>query len=57
MALVECYECSKQMSDIASACPGCGALIHDHPGKLPRHKDHGKEICCLEALLLPLNVV
>lgn len=32
MALVECYECSKQMSDIASACPGCGAP-HPRPSR------------------------
>ena len=27
MALVKCSECGKQVSDKASACPGCGAPI------------------------------
>jgi rRNA maturation endonuclease Nob1 len=25
MALVKCYECSKEISDTAKACPHCGA--------------------------------
>lgn len=25
MALIACYECSKQISDLAPACPSCGA--------------------------------
>lgn len=25
MALIDCYECGKQISDIAPACPSCGA--------------------------------
>lgn len=27
MALVKCSECGKQVSELASACPGCGAPI------------------------------
>lgn len=27
MALIECYECQKQVSDSASACPSCGAPV------------------------------
>lgn len=27
MALIECYECSKQISDAAAACPSCGAPV------------------------------
>lgn len=26
MALIDCYECGKQISDAALACPSCGAL-------------------------------
>ena len=25
MALVKCYECSKEISDMAKSCPHCGA--------------------------------
>ena len=25
MALIKCYECSKEISDQAAACPQCGA--------------------------------
>ncbi len=25
MALIECYECGKQISDKAPSCPSCGA--------------------------------
>ena len=28
MALITCPECSKEVSDQASACPGCGYPIH-----------------------------
>ncbi|MCJ1886086.1 OB-fold putative lipoprotein [Pseudomonas sp. LA21] len=27
MALIECYECNKQVSDSAAACPNCGAPV------------------------------
>jgi hypothetical protein len=27
MALINCHECSKEISDSASFCPGCGAPI------------------------------
>lgn len=32
MALIECPECKKQISDQAAACPGCGA----RPPKQPK---------------------
>ena len=35
MALIKCYECGKQISDTAPACPGCGA-----PKKAPPKKDY-----------------
>ena len=25
MALIKCYECNKEISDAAAACPSCGA--------------------------------
>ncbi|MEJ2610244.1 MAG: zinc-ribbon domain-containing protein [Candidatus Thiodiazotropha sp.] len=27
MALIECHECGKQISDSATSCPGCGAPV------------------------------
>jgi predicted amidophosphoribosyltransferase len=27
MALINCHECKKEISDSASSCPGCGAPI------------------------------
>ena len=27
MALIECYECHKKVSDSAAACPNCGAPV------------------------------
>lgn len=27
MSLINCYECNKQISDMANACPHCGAPI------------------------------
>jgi hypothetical protein len=32
MALVSCRECSRQISDQAVACPGCGAPVSNRPG-------------------------
>ena len=31
MALIKCYECSKQISDLAPACPQCGAPKRSEP--------------------------
>lgn len=31
MALILCYECGKQVSDKASACPNCGCPIVNYP--------------------------
>jgi hypothetical protein len=31
MALIECPECNKQISDQAAACPGCGACPPKEP--------------------------
>ena len=36
MALIQCYECSKQISDKAISCPNCGA-----PTNLDSNKNHG----------------
>ena len=45
MALVKCYECSKEISDKAISCPNCGA-----PTNLDSNKDQGlrKEESLLE---------
>ncbi len=34
MALIECHECGKEISDSATSCPGCGAPV--------RVKQHNK---------------
>ena len=31
MALIECYECEKEISDQAAACPHCGAPKEEQP--------------------------
>jgi hypothetical protein len=34
MALIKCYECEKQISDRASACPHCGAPKEEQPPQI-----------------------
>jgi hypothetical protein len=29
MALINCYECQKEISNMASSCPNCGAPVHE----------------------------
>lgn len=41
MALIECPECGKQVSDKASACPNCGCPI-----KQDKPKDEKEYLCC-----------
>ncbi len=31
MALIECTECGKQISDQANNCPGCGVPVNKNP--------------------------
>jgi len=31
MALIPCYECSREISDKAPACPHCGASVREAP--------------------------
>jgi len=32
MAIIRCYECGKEISDKADACPGCGSqMVHEVP--------------------------
>ena len=33
MALIKCYECGKEISDAAPACPSCGAPKKEAPKK------------------------
>ena len=33
MALINCHECKKEISDSASSCPGCGAPINSSQPK------------------------
>lgn len=37
MALIECSECGKQVSDKASACPSCGCPINENVGVMKYH--------------------
>lgn len=43
MALIDCSECGKQISDKASACPGCGAPVqgpsHAGPKRVKTSED------------------
>ena len=34
MALIKCYECEKEISDKAPACPHCGAPKEEQPSEL-----------------------
>lgn len=42
MALIECKECSKQVSDSAAACPNCGAPVA--PAQIARAPDETKKV-------------
>lgn len=56
MALVNCSECGKQISDKAAACPQCGAPVHgtsvapQRPAGQPRKKS--SHIGCLPTLIV-----
>ena len=34
MALIKCYECEKEISDKAPACPHCGAPKEEQPPEI-----------------------
>lgn len=34
MALIECSECGREVSDSAAACPGCGAPVASHSAEI-----------------------
>jgi predicted amidophosphoribosyltransferase len=36
MALVKCYECSKEISDKAPTCPHCGAPKEEQPPRIEK---------------------
>jgi hypothetical protein len=40
MALIKCYECEKEISDKAPACPYCGCPVASGPPTLVDTKDH-----------------
>ena len=35
MALIKCAECGRDVSDLAAACPGCGAPVRGAPAPAP----------------------
>jgi hypothetical protein len=39
MALINCTECGREISNKASACPGCGAPVASPPGDVNTHGD------------------
>lgn len=41
MALIECSECGKEISEKANACPNCGNLM-GHPISEPKNKQQPK---------------
>jgi hypothetical protein len=52
MALIECPECGKEISDKASACPHCGA-----PQKPKEQKSGCLGMGCLVMILFPIVIV
>jgi hypothetical protein len=38
MALIKCYECEKEISDKAPACPHCGAPKEGRPSELEENR-------------------
>ena len=56
MALIPCYECEKEISDKAAACPRCGAPKEE---QLPEHVGRNLDLSGLttaEGLKLPEHV-
>lgn len=40
MALIQCSECQKEISDRAATCPNCGAPLSQESGLQPQGKAH-----------------
>jgi hypothetical protein len=40
MALIKCSECGKNVSDKATACPGCGAPLLGNSGRASHRQDN-----------------
>ena len=70
MALINCEECGKEISDKAASCPGCGAPVamsekttkesnQPAPNKQPRRKGSGYRGCliCFVGLFALLIIV
>jgi len=38
MALINCYECGRQVSDFAKSCPGCGYAVKEKTDQLERKR-------------------
>ena len=56
MALVECWECAREVSDYASTCPHCGAPIEESEDAIPRAKSRRSRTGCLVVVGLVLIV-
>ena len=44
MALIECPECGKEVSDKAASCPNCGLPMHASAGDAKPEKSNSKEL-------------
>lgn len=62
MALITCYECSKEISDTAQSCPGCGAPVNskNRPASLrpyqPAHRMVSLPLFLGNVVLAPIFV-
>lgn len=56
MALIDCWECAREVSDHASTCPHCGAPIEESKDAIPRSKSRRNRTGCLVVVGLVLIV-
>ena len=58
MALIRCSECNKEVSDLASACPGCGAPVVKPANPPPQPKSIGqKNVGCGTLILVAIGLL
>jgi hypothetical protein len=57
MALIECPECKKQVSDRASSCPQCGAPLASISSTEPTAPDLSKKRTTIRIILVPLVII
>lgn len=57
MALIKCAECSREISDAAKACPGCGAPLGGEKSTLDQKATRSQIGCGCLAVFIGLFVV